>query len=120
MDRYPRLTVCLAHGGGYVPYAIDRMDKGWQAHAGLRGQARALPSTYVNRFFYDSVTYTDRNLRFLIDVVGVERVVFGTDWPAPMVVDEPVQRLTTSVALTDTERHAILRGNLARLLSAPV
>ena len=86
MDKYPGLTVCLGHAGGYVPYAVDRMDKGWQARPNLRGRTLDRPSTYVDRFYYDTVTYTDRNLRFLVDVVGAERVVFGTDWPAPMVV----------------------------------
>jgi len=118
MDKYPDLTICLGHGGGYVPYAVDRMDKGWQMWPALRGRSEGPPSTYLSRFYYDSVTYTDRNLRFLVDAVGVERVLFGTDWPAPMVVVDPVRRLETSTVLNDAERTAILRGNTARLLSA--
>jgi len=117
MDKYPGLTICLAHAGGYVPYAVDRMDKGWQARPNLRGRIQDRPSTYVGRFYYDTVTYTDRNLRFLIDVVGVERVVFGTDWPAPMVVDDPVRRIERSPVLTEAERDAILRHNTARILA---
>ena len=117
MDRYPGLTICLGHGGGYVPYAIDRMDKGWQMWPGSRGRSAGPPSTYVSRFYYDSVTYTDRNLRFLIDVVGADRVLFGTDWPAPMVVVDPVRRLESSTVLSDAERTAILRTNTARLLA---
>jgi aminocarboxymuconate-semialdehyde decarboxylase len=118
MDRYPRLAVGLAHAGGYVPYAVDRMDRGWQARPHLRGRTRDRPGTYVGRFYYDTVTYTDRNLRFLVDVVGVERVLFGTDWPAPMVVDDPVRRIERSAVLTDAERQAILRGNAARVFRA--
>jgi len=117
MDKYPDLTICLGHGGGYVPYAVDRMDKGWQMWPALRGRSEGPPSTYLSRFYYDSVTYTDRNLRFLVDAVGVERVLFGTDWPAPMVVLDPVRRLETSTVLNDAERGAILTGNTARLLS---
>ncbi len=120
MDKYPGLTVCLGHAGGYVPYAVDRMDKGWQARPNLRGRSLDRPSTYVDRFYYDTVTYTDRNLRFLVDVVGAERVVFGTDWPAPMVVDDPVRRIERSAVLTDKERQAILWGNTARLFSGAV
>src|SRR5947207_9630209 len=111
IDKYPRLTVCLGHAGGYVPYAVDRMDKGWQAFPALRGASRDRPSTYLRRFFYDTVTYTDRNLRFLLDMVGPDRVLFGTDWPAPMVVDDPVRRVTTSAVLQDGERDAILWQN---------
>jgi aminocarboxymuconate-semialdehyde decarboxylase len=118
MDRYPKLTVCLGHAGGYVPYAVDRMDRGWEMWPAQRGESQGPPSSYLGRFFYDSVTYTDRNLRFLVDSVGAERVVFGTDWPAPMVVPDPVRRLQRSAALTDDERAAILYDNTARLLGA--
>jgi aminocarboxymuconate-semialdehyde decarboxylase len=115
MDRHPGLTICLGHAGGYVPYALDRLDKGWQAWPDLRGQSRDRPSAYVSRFYYDTVTYTDRNLRFLIDTVGVGRVLFGTDWPAPMVVDEAVRRIDVTAVLDAEEREAILRGNAAQL-----
>jgi aminocarboxymuconate-semialdehyde decarboxylase len=118
LDRYPNLTVCLCHGGGYVPYALDRLDKGWDVWAGQRGKSQDRPSSYVRRFYYDTVVYTPRNLRFLIDVVGADRVVFGTDWPAPMTFDDPVGRLETMADLTDDERHALLRGTAASLFGA--
>jgi aminocarboxymuconate-semialdehyde decarboxylase len=69
----------------------------------------------VRRFYYDTVVYTPRNLRFLIDVVRADRVVFGTDWPAPMTFDDPVGRLETMTELSDEERHALLRGTAASL-----
>jgi len=82
---------------------------------GLRGRSLGPPSTYLRRFYYDSVTYTDRNLRFLLDSVGAERVLFGTDWPAPMVVVDPVRRLEQAPLLQADERAAILYANTARL-----
>lgn len=118
MDRFPGLTICLAHAGGYVPYAVDRLDKGWSAFPDSRGATFDRPSTYLRRFYYDTVTYTDRNLRFLLDVVGAERVLFGTDWPAPMVVEDPVRRIETSERLDDAERRVILRDNAARVFAA--
>jgi aminocarboxymuconate-semialdehyde decarboxylase len=118
MDRYPELIICLGHAGGYVPYALDRLDKGWEMWPDLRGRTVDRPSTYVRRFLYDTVTYSDRNLRFLVDVAGADRVVFGTDWPAPMVVDDPVDRIGRSGVLAADERLAILRTNMARVLAA--
>lgn len=118
MDRYPGLTVCLGHAGGYVPYAVDRLDKGWSAFPDSRGATLDRPSTYLRRFYYDTVTYTDRNLRFLLDVVGADRVLFGTDWPAPMVVEDPVRRIEMSDRLDDSERGDILRDNAARVFAA--
>jgi aminocarboxymuconate-semialdehyde decarboxylase len=117
MDRYPALTVCLAHAGGYVPYAMDRMDHGWKVRPASRGRSRDLPSSYLRRFYYDTVTYTDRNLRMLLDMVGADRVVFGTDWPAPMAVEDAVRRIRSSTVLTDEERRLILTDNTGRLFA---
>ena len=108
MDRYPGLKICLAHAGGYVPFAFDRMDQGWEVWPGSRGDSQDKPSTYANRFYYDTVTFTDRNLRFMLDVLGSERVVFGTDWPAPMQTYGAVDRLRGSEVLTDPEREDLL------------
>lgn len=116
MDRYPDLTVCLGHAGGYTAFALDRMDQGWRAFPSMRGAAAAPPSTYARRFIYDAVTYEPRTLRYLVDVVGADRVVLGTDWPAPMRVLEPVQRLSRIGVLTQAEIDSILRGTAASLL----
>jgi aminocarboxymuconate-semialdehyde decarboxylase len=119
LDRHPGLRICLAHGGGYVPYALDRLDKGWDVWPELRGRSQDRPSSYARRFYYDTVVYTSRNLRFLVDVVGADRVVFGTDWPAPMTFDDPVGRLETMEGLSGDERHALLRGTAASLFDDP-
>jgi aminocarboxymuconate-semialdehyde decarboxylase len=119
MDAHPGLTICLCHGGGYVPYALDRLDQGWHVWPDSRGKSQSPPSTYVRRFFYDTVVYTARALRFLVDVVGADRVVFGTDWPAPMTFDDPVGRLEQIDGFTDHERHAMLRGTAATLFEKP-
>ena len=116
MDRHPDLKVCLGHAGGYVPYAVDRMDRGWEMFPGYRGEAAERPSAYLRRFLYDTVTFTDRNLRFLVDTVGADRVLLGSDWPAPMAVDDPVGKIMRSPVLGGDERHAILSGNVSRVL----
>ncbi len=73
-----------------------------------RRALEARPSTYRDRFYYDTVTFTDRNLRFMIDALGSDRVVFGTDWPAPMQVYGAVERLRTSEVLEESERADLL------------
>ena len=116
MDRHPDLKVCLAHAGGYTPYALDRLDRGWEVWPDMRGQAADRPSTYVKRFYYDTVTFTTANLRFMLDTVGADRVVLGSDWPAPMRVHDPVGVIATSDVISEDERDAVLRGNVAGLL----
>jgi aminocarboxymuconate-semialdehyde decarboxylase len=115
VDDFPKIKFCLAHAGGYVPYALDRMDKGWEKFPDSRGRTLGPPSSYVDRFYYDTVVFKDTHLRFLIDTVGSERMLFGTDWPAPMDVDDPVRRIERTPVLADTERDAILRGNAAAI-----
>ncbi|HEX7428664.1 MAG TPA: amidohydrolase family protein [Mycobacterium sp.] len=119
MDRHPDLKVCLGHAGGYTVFALDRMDQGWRAFPSMRGATTGPPSTYARRFTYDAVTYEPRTLRYLVDVVGADRVVLGTDWPAPMRVLEPVQRLSRIGVLTPDEIESILRGTAAMLLGDP-
>lgn len=116
MDRHPDLKVCLAHAGGYTPYALDRLDRGWEVWPEMRGQASERPSSYIKRFYYDTVTFTTRNLRFMLDTVGADRVVLGSDWPAPMRVHDPVTFIESSDVLSNLERDAILRGTVTGLL----
>jgi aminocarboxymuconate-semialdehyde decarboxylase len=124
MDRYPDLKLCLGHAGGYTAFGAARMDKGWRAGAledmpefdDSRTFLEHAPSEYLSRFYYDSCTYTEATLRFLVDMVGIEQVVLGTDYPAPMFLDDPVNWINGLPSLTAQEKKAILEDNPARLL----
>jgi aminocarboxymuconate-semialdehyde decarboxylase len=109
MDRHPGLKICFAHAGGYIPFAIDRIDQGWEVWPEERGQAERRPSEYLGSFYYDTVTFTERNLRFLVDVVGSDRVVFGTDYPAPMRLEDPVRLIEGYETFSEPEREDMLR-----------
>ena len=76
----------------------------------------AEPSSYLRSFYYDCCTYTGATLRFLVDTVGIDRVVFGTDYPAPMVITDAVHWINGLASLTAAEKAAILSGNPARLI----
>ncbi len=122
MDLFPGLKLCLGHAGGYTAFAVDRMDKGWEA-ARLdymsdmpRKHLTRPPSEYLPAFYYDTVTYRESTLRFLIDRVGIDRVVFGTDYPAPMVVNDAVSWILRMETIGDDEKQAMLSDNPARLL----
>ena len=116
MDACPDLKVCLAHGGGYACYGAGRMDRGWQVRTEARVHIRQLPSAYLGRFWYDCLTHSEDALRYLIDTVGIDRVVFGTDWPFDMAIDDPVNWVRGLQKLTDDEKDAILGGNVSGLL----
>ena len=116
MDACPDLRVCLCHGGGYTCYGIGRMDRGWQVRREARVHITQPPSTYLDKFYYDCLTHSEEALRYLIDSVGIDRVVFGTDWPFDMATDWPVSWVLGCKSLTMEEKEAILHGNLERLL----
>ena len=116
MDRCPDLRVCLAHAGGYTCFGIGRMDRGWQVRPEARANLPRPPSAYLNKFYYDCLTHSEPALRMLIDLVGIERVVFGTDWPFDMATDWPVSWVLGLESLTQEEKDAILWKNLERLL----
>jgi aminocarboxymuconate-semialdehyde decarboxylase len=124
MDEFPELKICLGHAGGYTAFGIARMDRGWRAGAmdnmpefeDARTVLERAPSEYLGRFYYDSCTYTEESLRFLIDMVGIDQVVLGTDYPAPMILDDAVNWINSLKGLTADEKDAILSGNPARLL----
>jgi aminocarboxymuconate-semialdehyde decarboxylase len=116
MDECPDLKIVLGHGGGYTCYGIGRMDHGWQVRSEARTHITQPPSAYLNRFYYDCIVYTEQALRYLIDTVGIDRVVFGTDWPYDMALDWPVSWILGMKSLSQDEKEAILYRNLERLL----
>jgi aminocarboxymuconate-semialdehyde decarboxylase len=126
IDRFPKLKVCLLHGGGYVAFATARMYKGWEA-AKLdymvkysaeesRQFISKPPSEYVGSFYYDCATFSESTLRFLINTVGIDRVVFGTDYPCPMEMIDSVNWINGLKSLTSSEKKAILSVNPAKML----
>ncbi len=116
MDACPDLRICLSHGGGYTCFGIGRMDRGWQVRPEARGNLRRPPSAYLNRFYYDTITHSEDALRYVIDRVGADRVLFGTDWPYDMCTDWPVSWIMGLESLSDEEKELILWRNLEGLL----
>ena len=116
MDACPNLKICLAHGGGYTCFGIGRMDRGWQVRSEARVHLDKPPSAYVSKFYYDCLTHSEAALRLLLDTVGADRVVLGTDWPADMRIDWPVAWVLGLKSLTQEEKDCILWKNLERLL----
>jgi aminocarboxymuconate-semialdehyde decarboxylase len=116
MDACPDLKICLAHGGGYTCFGIGRMDRGWQVRSEARVHIDKPPSAYLRKFYYDCLTHSEPALRMLIDSVGSEHVVLGTDWPADMRIDWPVAWVLGLKSLTQEEKENILWKNLERLL----
>ncbi|WP_206830469.1 amidohydrolase family protein [Alicyclobacillus fructus] len=81
LDRYPEVRLLLAHGGGFLPYQIGRIEKGYEVWPHVKGRLQDRPAAYLRRMFYDNVLWSEAALQCLIDVVGADRVLPGSDFP---------------------------------------
>lgn len=114
LDRHPKLQISLPHAGGVLPILIGRIDQGWRTRADLKHLPQA-PSTYLKRFTYDTITHSKSVMEYVIQQVGAERIMMGSDYCFTMGYDRPVQFLD-QVDLTSEQRKMILGANAARLL----
>jgi aminocarboxymuconate-semialdehyde decarboxylase len=112
LDKYPRLEIVLPHSGGVFPYIAGRADR-YMMNSRFKLQRPV--REYIRRFHYDTLTYYPETLRFLIGLVGSDRVVIGTDNFALMDVESP-NGLVEQLNLPTADRERILKGNAARLL----
>src|SRR3989442_11928946 len=116
LEACPDLRVCVAHGGGPACFAMGRLDRGWQGTADALRIIKQAPSTYQRRLYYDSVVGSEKALRFLLDEVGADRVVLGSDWPFVPWHPSPVTWLQGMKTVTQDEKEKILWRNLESLL----
>ncbi|MGH7353429.1 MAG: amidohydrolase family protein [Candidatus Rokuibacteriota bacterium] len=116
LDACPGLKVCVAHGGGPACFAMGRLDRGWQGTPVERRGIPQPPSRYQRRFYYDTVVGSEKALRFLLDEVGADRVVLGSDWPFVPWHPSPVAWVQGLESLTPDEKEKILWRNLESLL----
>ena len=95
MDRFPKLKLLWSHGGGTFPYLAGRFDVMHQRmdKAGQGDVAAKTPSAYATQMAYDSIVHAPKALRFLIDVVGIDNVLLGTDYSFPPADMEPLALL---------------------------
>jgi aminocarboxymuconate-semialdehyde decarboxylase len=118
LDRHPGVRIVAAHGGGYLPTYLGRSDHAWQVRPEARRCAEP-PSAYLRRMWFDSLVYTPQALRHLVEAVGADRVVLGSDYPFDMGVLDPVDRLAAA-GLSPADERAIRGGNALALLGLPV
>jgi aminocarboxymuconate-semialdehyde decarboxylase len=108
---HPNLKICLPHGGGFLPYQIGRLDHGFDVHPACQGAIEAPPSEYLRSFYYDTITHDDGALRCLIDRVGADRILYGTDYPFEMTDDLGTDRIRLLPGLSGAELDQISHEN---------
>ena len=117
LEKFPDLKVCIAHGGGAACFGMGRLDRGWQVRSEARANISRPPSTYQRQIYYDCITMSEAALRFLIDSVGIDRVVLGSDWPFVPWDPSPTGWIQGLKSLSQEEKEKILYQNLEALLN---
>jgi len=113
-DRLPLdLKLCFAHGGGSFAFLLGRLENAWHNRDIARGKSAHPPSHYCDRFSVDSAVFDPRALRLLIDVMGEDRVMLGSDSPFPLG-ELQVGRLIRECALGEATQSKLMGGNAAR------
>jgi aminocarboxymuconate-semialdehyde decarboxylase len=116
MARHPKLKVLVAHGGGFLAHYWARMDHAWRARPDCRTVIKRKPSSYLEKFFFDTVTFDPEILKRLVDRFGADHVVLGTDYPYDMGEDDPLGLLAQVKRLPRASRDLIVGGTAARQL----
>jgi aminocarboxymuconate-semialdehyde decarboxylase len=120
-DRLPAsLRIAFAHGGGSFAFWAGRADNAWRQRRDLVGEGSTMPpSEYIGRFSVDTVVFSEPALRLLIDVIGPEHVMMGSDYPYPLG-ERPAGAVVRRSDLDAAARAAVLGGNAATFLGGRV
>ena len=115
LDRYPRLDVILPHAGGALPYLWGRLEHGQSVRPEAKNAALKPFGEYLHRFYYDTISHSPELLRFLVGLVGADRVLLGSDYCFDMGYQRP-REIVMTLGLPREDEDKILGGNAARLL----
>lgn len=118
LDQLPNLKFCFAHAGGYAPYGIGRMNRGYFIREENKGVIPRPPTQYIRQLYFDSITHDVKALRYLIEAVGEGNVMLGSDYPFDMGVEDPVG-FVKEAGLPHEVMDRVLGGNAAHLFGLP-
>ena len=114
LESFPGLKICVSHGGGYMPYYMGRIDRNYIEKANTRINMSKPPIDYLRMLYFDSCVYERSVLQHLVEKVGAERVLLGSDYPVGE--GRPIEFITDAAALSPGEKERIVAANAASLL----
>lgn len=115
LDRFPRLKIVAAHGGGYLPSYLGRSETACAVRPDADCTNRRAPSEYLkDQILVDSMVFSAEGLRHLVAETGVSQVVYGSD--IPYLWPDTIDLIVAAPFLSDADKAAILGGNLIELL----
>ena len=115
LERHPDLKICLAHGGGFLPYQAGRLRHGFALRPEAKINLTHPPEASIGRLFYDTILHSGPTLAFLIASAGADHVLLGSDYPFDMGNPDCVARVR-ALAIPPADRDLILGGYAGRIL----
>lgn len=116
LEKFPRLKICIAHGGGYIPAYWGRFEHAYAHRADCRVNIKKPPSHYLKKLHFDTVVFSDVELKHLIETWGADRIMLGTDYPFDMAEPDPVGLLKRVKGVSRSDMARVASGNAERLL----
>jgi aminocarboxymuconate-semialdehyde decarboxylase len=117
LERLPRLRIAFAHGGGAFPGTLGRIERGFHARPDLCAVDNPVsPRAHLGKFFVDSLVHDPDTLRFLLRLVGPDRVALGSDYPFPLGEEVPGRMIETMTDLTPDVKDRLLAGTALQFL----
>ncbi|MEN4398572.1 amidohydrolase family protein [Mycolicibacterium senegalense] len=117
LDRFPTLRVIGSHGGGAIPYLAGRLDGCWQPDSAAQQRRDSPPSTALRSLYLDALVYQPRALRAAADLVGTDRMMFGTDHPFAIFDTDGTALIRKT--FDDKESRAVLAETARKLFDLP-
>lgn len=120
LEKYPGVKLCFAHAGGTYPIIQGRLDHGYAVRPEECGAAIPHPpSHYLGQLYFDSISFNDAALKYLVDMVGSDHLVIGSDYPFDMGPAQPVDAVLSNPLLTDEEKLDIMGRTATHLYGTP-
>ena len=120
-EKFKKLKVCFAHGGGSFPMTIGRIEHGFNVRPDLVAIDNKInPREYLGKFYLDSLVHDKAALKFLIDLVGDEKIVLGSDYPFPLGEHHPGKMIESMNELDQATKDKLLWKNAVEFLGIKV
>ena len=116
-EDFPDIRWIIGHLGGAVPYLMERMDNGFRDFADCRVKINQLPSVYLKRLYYDTVSFSPYTLTMVRNQVGADHMVMGSDYPHLLGSIDRAVSSVESLEFGADEKEQIFSGTAMRILN---
>lgn len=120
LERLPDLRIAFAHGGGSFPHTIGRIEHGFNCRPDLVAVDNDVnPREYLDQFYVDSLVHDANALRYLIGLMGADRIALGSDYPFPLGEQHPGALIESMDDIDAGTKHRLLAGTAREFLGMP-